>query len=63
MGAAASKGARSAASATTRKYPTRTPASNPTTNVPAHPPPPAGQPTAPGPTVHPQSQASGGRDE
>ncbi|KAI4099568.1 MAG: hypothetical protein LQ345_007481 [Seirophora villosa] len=63
MGAAASKSARSAASASIRKYPTRTPASNPTTNAPAHPPAPAGQPTAPGPTVHPQKQASGNRDE
>ncbi|KAL8857936.1 MAG: hypothetical protein Q9178_005555 [Gyalolechia marmorata] len=64
MGASSSKAARSAASSSARrKYPSRTPESNPTTNAPSAPPPPAGQPTAPGPTVHPQSQASGDRDE
>ncbi|KAI4111594.1 MAG: hypothetical protein LQ339_000465 [Xanthoria mediterranea] len=62
MGASSSKAARSAASSSTRrKYPSRTPESNPTTNN--TPSAPAGQPTAPGPTVHPQSQASNSRDE
>ncbi|KAI4182846.1 MAG: hypothetical protein L6R41_005742, partial [Letrouitia leprolyta] len=67
MGNITSKAARSAGAASTRKLPTRTPGSNPTvnptSNAPSHPPPPAGQPAAPGPTVHPQSQASGTRDE
>ncbi|KAL8994972.1 MAG: hypothetical protein Q9188_006916 [Gyalolechia gomerana] len=63
MGNFSSKAARSAASASTRKLPTRTPGSNPTTNAPSHSPPPAGQPTAPGPTVHPQNQTSDSRDE
>ncbi|KAL9599099.1 MAG: hypothetical protein Q9219_004057 [cf. Caloplaca sp. 3 TL-2023] len=63
MGASSSKAARSVASASRRKFPTRTQGSNPTTNAPSHPPPPAGQPTAPGPTVHPQEEASGKRDE
>ncbi|KAL8689339.1 MAG: hypothetical protein Q9218_004970 [Villophora microphyllina] len=64
MGGASSKAARSTASASAiRKYPSRTPGSNPTTNAPSRPPPPAGQPAAPGPTVHPQNQASSSRDE
>ncbi|KAL8827835.1 MAG: hypothetical protein Q9170_006854 [Blastenia crenularia] len=63
MGASFSKAARSTASTSTRKLPNRTPGSNPTSNAPSQPPPPAGQPTAPGPTVHPQNQASGSRDE
>ncbi|KAL8767309.1 MAG: hypothetical protein Q9209_006147 [Squamulea sp. 1 TL-2023] len=64
MGASSSKAARSATSSSARrKFPSRTPESNPTTNAPFTPPPPAGQPTAPGPTVHPQPQASSNRDE
>ncbi|KAL8730860.1 MAG: hypothetical protein Q9166_003787 [cf. Caloplaca sp. 2 TL-2023] len=64
MGASSSKAARSVASVSRRrKFPSRTPESNPTTNASSAPPLPAGQPTAPGPTVHPQSQASGSRDE
>ncbi|KAL9587988.1 MAG: hypothetical protein Q9203_003199 [Teloschistes exilis] len=65
MGGVSSKATRSTASASTvRKYPSRTPATNPTTNAtPSQPPPSAERPTAPGPTVHPQSQASNSRDE
>ncbi|KAL8800775.1 MAG: hypothetical protein Q9182_004939 [Xanthomendoza sp. 2 TL-2023] len=64
MGASFSKATRSVASASRhRKYPSRTPETNPTTNPSSAPPPPAGQPTAPGPTVHPQTQAAGSRDE
>ncbi|KAL8995186.1 MAG: hypothetical protein Q9169_005045, partial [Polycauliona sp. 2 TL-2023] len=66
MGASSSKAARSAASSSARrKYPSRTPESNPTTNTSSapQPPPAAAQSTAPGPTVHPQSQASGSRDD
>ncbi|KAL9583066.1 MAG: hypothetical protein Q9212_002925 [Teloschistes hypoglaucus] len=65
MGGVSSKVARSTASASAvRKYPSRTPATNPTTNAaPSQPPPSAEQPTAPGPTVHPPTQASNSRDE
>ncbi|KAL8807875.1 MAG: hypothetical protein Q9223_001926 [Gallowayella weberi] len=64
MGASSSKAARSVASASGhRKFPSRTPETNPTANASSAPPPPAGQPTAPGPTVHPQTQAAGSRDE
>ncbi|KAL8872259.1 MAG: hypothetical protein Q9174_002083 [Haloplaca sp. 1 TL-2023] len=64
MGSSSSKAARTAtAAASRRKYPSRTAESNPTTNASSEPPPRAGQPEAPGPTVYPQSQASGNRDE
>ena len=62
MGSSTSKAARTAAGAARRQYPQRVP-SPPSSNASSAPRPPAGQPTAPGPTVYPQSQASNTRDE
>ncbi|KAK3178179.1 hypothetical protein OEA41_000312 [Lepraria neglecta] len=62
MGSSTSKAAKTAAGAARRQYPKRVPPS-PTSNASSAPSPPAGQPAAPGPTVHPQSQASATKDE
>ncbi|KAL6716402.1 hypothetical protein ACLMJK_005969 [Lecanora helva] len=62
MGSSTSKAAKTAAGAARRQYPQRVPPP-PTINAPRTPSAPAGQPAAPGPTVHPQSQASESRDE
>ncbi|KAA6407461.1 MAG: hypothetical protein FRX48_08704 [Lasallia pustulata] len=59
MGASKSKVAKTAAGAARRQYPKRVP---PTTNTPSTRPPP-GQSSTPGPTVHPQAQASETRDQ
>ncbi|CAD6565164.1 MAG: hypothetical protein ASARMPREDX12_005725 [Alectoria sarmentosa] len=62
MGSSTSKAAKLAAGAARRQYPQRVPPP-PSSNAPSAPLPPPGQPTAPGPIVHPQSQASSTRDE
>ena len=62
MGSSTSKAAKTAVGAAKRQYPQRVPLP-PTSNSPSAPPPPTGQPTAPGPAVHPQSQASSTRDQ
>ncbi|KAI9742713.1 MAG: hypothetical protein M1835_003039 [Candelina submexicana] len=65
MGSSGSKAARNVAGAAARKYPQRVPPpsnASPSTNA-RPPPPPPGQSNAPGPTVHPEPQASGARDE
>ncbi|KAL9136443.1 MAG: hypothetical protein Q9175_002355 [Cornicularia normoerica] len=62
MGSSTSKVAKSATGAARRQYPQLVPPP-PSSNAPSAPPPPAGQPTAPGVTVHPQSQASSIRDQ
>ena len=62
MGASTSKAAKTAAGAARRQYPQRVPPP-PTSNTSSATSPPAGQPTAPGPTVHPQVQASNTHDE
>lgn len=62
MGSSSSKAAKTAVGAARRQYPQRVPPP-PTSNAPSAPPPPTGQPAAPGPTVHPQSQASETKDE
>ncbi|MCJ1341743.1 hypothetical protein MMC09_007040 [Bachmanniomyces sp. S44760] len=61
MGSASSKAARAVAGPARRQYP-KTVANRQATSADPGPPPPAGQPTAPGPTVHPQSQASDTRN-
>ncbi|KAF2103002.1 hypothetical protein NA57DRAFT_71985 [Rhizodiscina lignyota] len=64
MGSSTSKAARTAAGASARKYPNRVP---PTTSQGARPPPSSSvsesQPTRPGPTVHPEPQASETKNE
>ncbi|KAL2055845.1 hypothetical protein ABVK25_004089 [Lepraria finkii] len=62
MGSSTSKAAKTAAGAVRWQYPKRVPPP-PTSSASSGPPPPAGQPAAPGPTVHPQSQASATKDE
>ncbi|KAF4549696.1 Hypothetical protein D9617_20g027520 [Elsinoe fawcettii] len=59
MGSSSSKAARAAGSAA-RKYPARP---SPTTNMPASGPPPVAENHQPGPTVHPQTQATPTRNE
>ncbi|KAI9879491.1 MAG: hypothetical protein M1830_008367 [Pleopsidium flavum] len=66
MGSSSSKAAKTAAGPARRQYPQRVPpTSQPrsTTNAPSARSPAGSQPSAPGPTVHPQSYASGTRDE
>ncbi|MCJ1258981.1 hypothetical protein MMC24_006815 [Lignoscripta atroalba] len=61
MGSSSSKAAKTAAGAVKRQYPQRVPPQN--TNASSMPRPPAGQASAPGPTVHPKTHASSTRDE
>ena len=62
MGSFTSKAAKTTAGAARRQYPQRVPPP-PTSNAPPVPSSSPGQPTAPGRKVHPQSQASGTKDE
>jgi len=62
MGSLSSKAAKTATGAARRQYPQRVPP-QPSSNASSAPPPPAGRPSVPGPTVHPQTQASSTRDE
>jgi len=62
MGSSTSKAAKTAAGASRRQYPQRVPPAPTSNKSPAHSP-PAGQPSAPGPTVHPDSWARETRDE